>query len=74
MLIDLRYTVITELAETSTPDMVIHSIAGHVTKRMLEHYSQIRMAAKRRALETVVEHREQKRRELKAEDGTEPTH
>jgi hypothetical protein len=34
----------------------------------------IRMAAKRGALETVVEQREQKGLELKAQDGREPTH
>jgi integrase len=33
---DLRHTIITELSETSTPDMVIQSIAGHVTKKMLD--------------------------------------
>lgn len=60
---DLRHTIITELAETSTPDMVIQSIAGHVTKRMLDRYSHIRIAAKRKALEAVEELREQKRRE-----------
>jgi integrase len=60
---DLRHTLITELAETSTPDMVIQSIAGHVTKKMLDRYSHIRLAAKRKALEAVEELREQKRRE-----------
>lgn len=29
------------------------SIAGHVSKKMLEHYSHIRLAAKRRALEAL---------------------
>jgi len=55
---DLRHTIITELAETSTPDMVIQSIAGHVTKKMLDRYSHIRLAAKRRALEAVEELRD----------------
>jgi hypothetical protein len=30
------------------------AIAGHVSKRMLEHYSHIRMAAKRTALDGLV--------------------
>jgi hypothetical protein len=30
-------------------------IAGHVDKRMLKHYSHIRMEAKREALESLVE-------------------
>ena len=29
-------------------------IAGHVSKRMLKHYSHIRMEAKRRAVDTLV--------------------
>jgi integrase len=68
---DLRHTVITELAETTTPDSVIQSIAGHVTKRMLDRYSHIRLAAKRKALEMVEEQREQKRREDHGKGETE---
>ncbi|HXW57603.1 MAG TPA: hypothetical protein VEJ67_17765 [Candidatus Cybelea sp.] len=30
------------------------SIAGHLSRKMLEHYSHIRMAAKRAALEAIV--------------------
>jgi integrase len=48
---DLRHTVITELAERGVPDSVIMSIAGHLSKRMLDHYSHIRLAAKRQALD-----------------------
>jgi len=48
---DLRHTVITELAEMGVPDSVLKSIAGHITQRMLDHYSHIRLAAKRQALD-----------------------
>jgi integrase len=48
---DLRHTVITELAEMGVPDSVLKSIAGHITQRMLDHYSHIRMTAKRQALD-----------------------
>ncbi len=68
---DLRHTIITELAETSTPDMVIQSIAGHVTKKMLDRYSHIRLAAKRKAFEAVEELREQKRRDNEAHTDSE---
>lgn len=47
---DLRHHCITRLAESGVPDHVIMSIAGHVSKEMLEHYSHIRMEAKRRAV------------------------
>ena len=49
---------ITHMAEAGVPEHVIRSIAGHLTKRMMEHYTHIGMAAKRRALETVAEQRE----------------
>lgn len=47
---DLRHHCITRLAESGVPDRVIMSIAGHVSKEMLEHYNHIRMEAKRRAV------------------------
>jgi integrase len=50
---DLRHHCITRLAESGTPDHVIMSIAGHVSKEMLEHYSHIRMEAKRTAVATL---------------------
>jgi integrase len=48
---DLRHTAITELAEMGVADSVLKSIAGHITQRMLEHYSHIRRTAKRQALD-----------------------
>ena len=50
---DLRHHAITELAEGQASDGTIRSIAGHVSQRMLEHYSHIRMDAKRKALEAL---------------------
>jgi integrase len=48
---DLRHTVVTRLLEAGEPDHVIESITGHLSRRMLEHYSHIRLAAKRKALD-----------------------
>jgi len=50
---DLRHHAITELAETAAGDQVIRSIAGHVSQRMLEHYSHVRLEAKRKALDAL---------------------
>ncbi|HEY4739905.1 MAG TPA: site-specific integrase [Candidatus Acidoferrales bacterium] len=50
---DLRHTAITKLAESLTSEQTIMSIAGHVSRRMLEHYSHIRMEAKRAAVEAI---------------------
>jgi integrase len=47
---DLRHHAITELAESSTSEQTIMSIAGHVSARMLAHYSHVRLEAKRNAL------------------------
>ena len=52
---DNRHTLITELAESGAGDQTIMDIAGHVSKQMLKHYSHIRMEAKRRALESIVQ-------------------
>jgi integrase len=48
---DLRHHAITELAESHASDQTIMSIAGHVSPKMLAHYSHVRMEAKRKALE-----------------------
>jgi integrase len=52
---DLRVTCITKLAEGQASDQTITAIAGHVSQRMLEHYSRIRMDAKRRALDALAQ-------------------
>jgi len=50
---DLRHTAITKLAESQASDQTIMAIAGHVSRQMLEHYSHIRMVAKRVALDSI---------------------
>ena len=50
---DLRHHAITELAESLASDQTIMSIAGHVSLEMLQHYSHIRLEAKRRAVEAM---------------------
>jgi integrase len=50
---DLRHTCITKLAEGQASEQTLMSIAGHLSRKMLEHYSHIRMAAKRAALDAI---------------------
>ena len=50
---DLPHHAITELAESQASERTIMAIAGHVSSRMLEHDSHIRMDAKRKALEAL---------------------
>jgi integrase len=50
---DLRHHSITKLAESGVADQTLMSIAGHVSKAMLDHYSHIRMNAKRAAVEAL---------------------
>jgi integrase len=61
---DLRHTVITELLEAGEADHVVESISGHLSRRMLEHYSHIRIDAKKRALDRLDESRKTARGEL----------
>ena len=49
----LRHHAITELAEGQASEQTIRSIAGHVSQKMLEHYSHIRIDAKRKALDAL---------------------
>jgi integrase len=50
---DLRHCAVTQLAESGASDSTIMAIAGHVSRRMLERYSHVRMEAKRRAMESL---------------------
>ena len=52
---DLRHTVVTRLLEAGEPDHVVESITGHLSRRMLEHYSHIRLNAKKAALDRLDE-------------------
>jgi len=50
---DLRHHAITELAESQASDSTIMAIAGHVSPEMLQHYSHVRIQAKRTALDGI---------------------
>jgi integrase len=50
---DLRHQAITELAEGGASDETVMSIAGHIDRRMMSHYSHIRKQARRSALENL---------------------
>jgi integrase len=52
---DLRHHAITELAESQASDQTIMAIAGHVSPKMLAHYSHVRLAAKRSALDSLAQ-------------------
>jgi hypothetical protein len=47
---DLRHTAITDLATDQNSDETIMSLAGHIDRRMMSHYSHIRRDAKRAAI------------------------
>ena len=47
----IRHTVVTRFLEAGESDHVVESITGHLSRRMLEHYSQIRLTAKKTALD-----------------------
>ena len=63
---DLRHTFITELAEKGVSDAVLKSLVGHVTQRMLEHYSHVRMIAKRAAVDGLEQDWKREAEELKS--------
>ena len=44
----------TKLAKRQGSEQTLMSIAGHMSRKMLEHYSHIRIATKRSALEGIV--------------------
>jgi integrase len=50
---DLRHTCGTKLAESGAGDETIMAIMGHVSRRMLTHYSHIRTEHKRTALNVI---------------------
>src|SRR5262249_52973228 len=47
---DLRHHCITRLAEAGVADQTLMAIAGHVSKAMLDHYSHVRLQARRDAV------------------------
>lgn len=48
---DLRHQAITELAERGASDATVMALAGHMSRAMMEHYSHVRMVAKRAAVD-----------------------
>jgi integrase len=60
---DLRHHAITELAESQASDSTVMSIAGHVSPKMLAHYSHVRLQAKRKALDALATGRRDTRTE-----------
>jgi len=50
---DLRHHSITRLCEAQANDSIIREIAGHVSPKMLAHYSHVRIDAKRKALDAI---------------------
>jgi len=50
---DLRHHSITRLCEAQANDSIIREIAGHVSPKMLAHYSHVRIEAKRQALDAL---------------------
>ena len=50
---DHRHQAITELSEGGASDSTMMSISGHLSRKMLEHYSHVRMAAKRTAIDAL---------------------
>jgi integrase len=50
---DLRHTCITKLAESQASEQTLMAIAGHVSRKMIEYYSHIRMEAKRMAVDAI---------------------
>src|SRR5262245_31626114 len=48
---DLRHQAITAMAEAGASDATLMAVAGHMSRRMLEHRSHVRMAAKRMVLD-----------------------
>lgn len=50
---DLRHTAATKMAEAGTPESTMLALMGHMSRKMLERYSHIRVAAKREAVEAL---------------------
>lgn len=47
---DLRHTFVSRMAEGQAADATIMALAGHLSRKMLEHYSHVRNEAKRQAI------------------------
>ena len=47
---DFRHSFVSELAEAQVADSTLMALTGHMSKRMIEHYSHVRNHAKRKAV------------------------
>lgn len=50
---DLRHQIITKMLEAGAPEQTVMTIAGHVSRQMLEHYSHQCIDAKARVLNMI---------------------
>jgi len=50
-----RHQAITKLLESGSPDETVRAIAGHVSEKALNYYSHIRIAAKKQAVDRLVQ-------------------
>ena len=50
---DLRHQAITELSEGGASDATMMAVSGHLSRKMSEHYSHVRMAAKRTVIDAL---------------------
>ena len=49
----MRHQIITKLLEDGQPEEVVRAIAGHVSRKMMEHYSHARIQRKFQALAAI---------------------
>jgi integrase len=63
----IRHHAITELAEAGATDYTILSIAGHVSRRMLDHYCHVRLEPKKKALDLLEGKPKRKKRGMEAQ-------
>ncbi len=50
---DLRHLSITRLLEAGVEPEIVRSLAGHVSRQMMEYYSHVRMEPKLKAVERI---------------------
>ena len=66
---DLRHIAATKMAEAGVPESTMLALMGHMSRKMLERYSHIRMAAKREAVESLMPKKEQPAVDSPKSDG-----
>jgi integrase len=64
-LYDLRHTAATKMSEAGVPESTMLSLMGHMIRAMLERYSHIRMAAKRKAVESLSPKQSERKSEVR---------